>query len=169
MRIIALPPTHLTPIWLPGGIAVAALITRPGWAALPTIFVANLAVVAFANHYPVLSYRPYSMLICAVNTLEPAVAAYIWKTWLKESPFEHAWGFLKFTAGVCLAPALLVAWMLIGVIVLSGREPGLIMGSRQFLVSAAITSVSDALGIIATANTTLEEFARGRQAALSTV
>jgi len=147
MRIIALPPTHLTPIWLPGGIAVAALITRPGWAALPTIFVANLAVVAFANHYPVLSYRPYSMLICAVNTLEPAVAAYIWKTWLKESPFEHAWGFLKFTAGVCLAPALLVAWMLIGVIVLSGREPGLIMGSRQFLVSAAITSVSDALGI----------------------
>jgi uncharacterized protein (DUF169 family) len=34
---------------------------------------------------------------------------------------------------------------------------------------AKIEAVSDALGIIATANTTLEEFARGRQATLSTV
>jgi uncharacterized protein (DUF169 family) len=34
---------------------------------------------------------------------------------------------------------------------------------------AKIHAVSDALGIIATANATLEEFARGRQAALSTV
>jgi len=34
---------------------------------------------------------------------------------------------------------------------------------------AKLEAVSDALGIIATANTTLEEFARGRQAALSTV
>ena len=34
---------------------------------------------------------------------------------------------------------------------------------------AKLEAVSDALGIIATANNTLEEFARGRQAALSTV
>ena len=34
---------------------------------------------------------------------------------------------------------------------------------------AKLGSVSDALGIIATANSTLEEYARGRQAALSTV
>jgi uncharacterized protein (DUF169 family) len=34
---------------------------------------------------------------------------------------------------------------------------------------AKLGAVSDALGIIATANATLEEFARGRQAALSTV
>jgi uncharacterized protein (DUF169 family) len=34
---------------------------------------------------------------------------------------------------------------------------------------AKVDAVSDALGIIATANATLEEFARGRQAALSTV
>ena len=34
---------------------------------------------------------------------------------------------------------------------------------------AKLEAVSDALGIIATANATLEEFARGRQAALSTV
>jgi hypothetical protein len=34
---------------------------------------------------------------------------------------------------------------------------------------AKLEAVSDALGIIATANTTLAEFARGRQASLSTV
>jgi len=34
---------------------------------------------------------------------------------------------------------------------------------------AKVDAVSDALGIVATANATLEEFARGRQAALSTV
>ena len=34
---------------------------------------------------------------------------------------------------------------------------------------AKLEAVSDALGIIATANATLEEYARGRQAALSTV
>jgi uncharacterized protein (DUF169 family) len=34
---------------------------------------------------------------------------------------------------------------------------------------AKIEAVSDALGIIATANATLEEFAHGRQAALSTM
>jgi hypothetical protein len=34
---------------------------------------------------------------------------------------------------------------------------------------AKLEAVSDALGIIATANSTLEEFARGRQATLSTM
>ena len=34
---------------------------------------------------------------------------------------------------------------------------------------AKLEAVSDALGVIATANTTLEEFARGRQATLSTI
>ena len=46
------------------------------------------------------------------------------------------------------------------------------LGAEEMYVvvpGAKLEAVSDALGIIATANTTLEEFARGRQASLSTV
>jgi len=47
---------------------------------------------------------------------------------------------------------------------------GLGEGELYVMVPGAkLESVSEALGVIATANTTLEEFARGRQASLSSI
>jgi uncharacterized protein (DUF169 family) len=46
------------------------------------------------------------------------------------------------------------------------------LGKGQFYVAgpgAKLGSVSEALGVIATANNRLEEFARGRQASLSSI
>ena len=97
-REISLP--HLTAIWLPGGIALAALVTRPGWKALPTIFLSHWVVMAYINQHSIFVLHPYGLLLCGVNTLEPALGCLIWKRWLKEPPFEHGWSFLKFTFGV---------------------------------------------------------------------
>ncbi|HEX3728945.1 MAG TPA: hypothetical protein VHV47_04015, partial [Opitutaceae bacterium] len=120
MRLISLPPTHLTAIWLPGGIALIALLKRPGWWSLPTIWLANWAVMAAANHYPFFVFRPYGSALCAVNMLTPALGCWIWKQWLGTSPFKDGWSYLKFAFGVALAPALISGWLVMAIIVAAG-------------------------------------------------
>ncbi len=145
MRLISLPPTNVTTIWLPGGIALAALLRRPGWSALPTIWLANWAVVALFNNYDFLSWRPYSFLICAVNTLGPTLACVVWRRWLRSDPFSDGVQFLKFTFGVALLPAVLTAWGVIAVIYIAGFLPGLT--AQQFWMRTGIITASSALGV----------------------
>ena len=38
-HFIVLKPTDLNPIWVPSGIALAALLTRPGWSGVPAIWI----------------------------------------------------------------------------------------------------------------------------------
>lgn len=145
MRVIALPPTNVTVIWFPSGIALVALLTRPGWAALPTIFIAQWAIIALANDYDFLSLRPYSLLICAANTFGPALGAWIWKRGLVTSPFTDGAQFLRFAFGIALLPSILTAWMVIAVIVVAGYLPGLTM--EEFLLRSGIITISGALGV----------------------
>ncbi|QYM78124.1 response regulator [Horticoccus luteus] len=145
MRWISLPPTHVSAIWLPGGFALVALLRRPGWSALPTIWLANWAIVAVANNYPFLTPRPYSYLLCLVNTLGPALSAVVWRRWLKNDPFADGAQFLKFTFGVALFPAVLTSWMVIGIIGFTGHLPGLT--AAEFWLRSGIITLSDALGI----------------------
>jgi signal transduction histidine kinase len=147
MNVISLSPGHLTAIWIPSGIAVVALRTRPGSAGLLTIFLANWAVVAYANQEPLFSLHALSLQVGALNTLQPALACWVWRTWVKESPFEDGMAFLKFTVGVCLAPALLTGWMLSGLILLSGGKLGVGYGLRAFLVRSGLNTISDTLGV----------------------
>ncbi len=147
MNVIALSPGHLTAIWLPAGIAVVALRTRPGPWTLLTIFLANWAVVAFANQEPVASLHLLSLQVGVLNTLQPALACWVWKTWIEESPFEDGWAFLKFTVGVCFAPALLTGWMLSGLILLAGGKLGVGIGLKAFVVRSGLNTISDTLGV----------------------
>jgi signal transduction histidine kinase len=144
-RLISIRPTHLTAIWLPAGIALAALLARPGWWAVPTIFLGNWAVIALNNHYPFLSIRPWSLLLCAANTMQAVLGWAVWKAWLGTGPFEDGWDYLKFTAGVALAPAVLTGWAVVWIIHASGHLPG--MDLREFVVRSGITTISDALGV----------------------
>ncbi|HEY0947152.1 MAG TPA: response regulator [Opitutaceae bacterium] len=145
MRLISLPPTNVTVIWLPAGIAVAALLTRPGWSALPTIWLAHWSVVALANHESFFRFLPYNALVCLVNTAGPAFACVVWKRWLRAGPFTDAWDYLRFTFGVALLPAVLTAWMVIGCIYLAGYLPGLTW--TEFLLRSGSITISDALGV----------------------
>jgi signal transduction histidine kinase/CheY-like chemotaxis protein len=147
MNVISLSPGHLTAIWLPGGIGVVALMLRPRRATLLTIFLANWAIVIFANQEPLLSFHFFSCLVGVLNTFEPALAWWIWKTWIKDSPFEDGWAFLRFTVGVCLFPALATGWMLSGLIILSGAHLNVGLGLHAFLIRSGLTTVSDTLGV----------------------
>ena len=103
-RLISLPPTHMTAIWLPAGISLIAFRSRLGWWSAPTIILAIWAVVAMNNHYAYFTFRPWSVLLCAMNVVQTAIAAWIWRKWLKGSPFSDAWDFLRFVVGVAPAP-----------------------------------------------------------------
>ena len=145
MRVISLPPTRITAIWLPGGIAVVALLTRPGWWVLPTIWLANWGVVSLANGYDFFSFRPWSFLLCAINTAGPALSAVVWRRWLKGNPFLDGGQFLKFTFGVALLPAVLTSWGVIATIYTAGYLPGLTW--ELFWMRTGIITVSNALGV----------------------
>ena len=104
MVFISVPPTNVTAIWLPGGVALIALLKKPGWWAIPTIWLANWVVVGLANHYQFISYRPFTYLLCAVNTLGPVLSCVVWKRWIKGNPFSDGGQFLKFAFGVSFLP-----------------------------------------------------------------
>ena len=145
IRLISLHPTNLTAIWLPSGIALVALLVAPGLSAIPTIWLANWAIVAAENHYPLLSWQPYSFLLAAVNTAGPLLGWWIWRRWLKLAPFSDGWHYLKFVFGVALAPALLTSWMVVAIVRAAGymHESSL----EQLIVRAGIITISDALGV----------------------
>lgn len=145
LDLVSLPPTNVTAIWLPGGIAVAALLTRPGWWALPTIWLANWTIVVVHNHEPFFSFIPINAVLCLVNTAGPALGAFFWKRWIRGSPFLDPWQYLRFVGGVAILPALLTAWMVIACIYFAGYLPGLTWS--QFFVRAGIIILSDALGV----------------------
>lgn len=145
MRLISLQPTHTTVIWLPAGIALAAMIRGFGWSALPTIWLSQWAVIALANNYDFLSFRPYSQLICAANTLGPTLGFLAWRRFLRSDPFSDGWQYLKFVAAVALSPAILTSWMVIAVISIAGYLPGIT--AADFLIRAGVTTISSALGV----------------------
>ncbi len=145
MKLISLPPTNVTAIWLPAGVALVGLLRPIGWSALPTILLANWAVVALANDYALLSFRPYSLLICAANTAGPALSCLVWKRWLKGNPFLDGVEFLKFTFGVAFLPAVLTAWAVIATIYVAGYLPGLTL--PQFWIRTGSITISSALGV----------------------
>ena len=144
-HLISLPPTHMTAIWLPAGIALVGFLSSLGWSSLPTVILANWAVIALNNHYPLLSVEPVSLLLCGVNALQPAIAYWIWRRWIRESPFADGWEFLKFVVGVSLVPAVATGWMVIGVIRIFGPLEGI--SWAEFAFRTGITTISDALGV----------------------
>ncbi|HWA85041.1 MAG TPA: MASE1 domain-containing protein, partial [Opitutus sp.] len=145
IHFIAVPPTNVTAVWLPAGIALIMLLKKPGWWSLLTIWLANWAVVSLVNHYQFLSFRPYSYLLCAVNTFGPALSCIIWKRWLDADPFRDGAQFLKFAFGVAFLPAALTAWAIIAIIHVAGYLPGLTW--QEFGIRSAIITISDALGV----------------------
>jgi Signal transduction histidine kinase len=145
MRLISTPPTNITAIWLPGGIALIAFLKRPGWSAIPTVWLANWTIMVIANSFSFFAFRPYSYLICAVNTLGPALACLIWQRWLKADPFRDGVQFLKFSLGVALLPAVLTAWSIIAIIYVAGYLPNLTWS--HFWLRTGIITLSNALGV----------------------
>jgi hypothetical protein len=145
MTMISVKPTNVTAIWLPAGIALVGLLRPKGWIALPTIFIANWAVISLANNYTFLSVRHFSLLVCLVNTLGPALSCLVWKRWLTTNPFGDGVQYLKFVFGVALLPSVLTSWGVIATIYAAGFLPDLTW--TQFWMRSAITTVSGALGV----------------------
>lgn len=145
MRLISLPPTHVTVIWLPAGIAVLALRSRHAAPSIATIALAHWAIVALANDYPFLSFRPWSLVMAAANTAGPVIGAWIWRRWITEAPFRDNGGFLKFVLGVAIIPSLLTAWVIPAVILVAGYLPDMtILG---FMTRVGSISLSSVLGV----------------------
>ena len=145
IRLISLPGTNVTAIWLPGGIALVALLRQPGWPALATIYLAHLAVVAIAHGFNFRSLTIHTFLLGAVNTACPALSALVWQRWLKSDPFLDGVQFLKFVAGVAVLPALLTGWAIVAIIHGAGGSPGLTVAG--FWLKTGIVTVADVLGI----------------------
>ena len=143
--LISLPPTNLNAIWLPTGIGLAALLTRPGWSALPTLWLGNWVGDVLLHQHGLMPSKSYYYLLCTVNTLQPALGCLIWKRWLKISPFADGWNFLKFTFAVALLPALLNRAVITGIIAAFGYLQG--HNLERFLQRAGIITISDALGV----------------------
>jgi signal transduction histidine kinase/CheY-like chemotaxis protein len=145
MRLISLPGTNVTAIWVPGGIAVVALLRRPGWPTLFTIWSAHLLVVALAHRFNFQTLSPYTFLLGAVNTLCPALSCFVWRRWLKADPFLDGVQFLKFVLGVAVLPAVVTGWALVAIIHAAGASPGLTWG--EFWLRTGIVTVADVLGV----------------------
>ena len=82
MRLISLPPTNITVIWLPAGIALLALRSPYARTSGPTILIAHWAIIALANDYNFFSFRPWSLTMAAANTAGPVMGAWIWRRWV---------------------------------------------------------------------------------------
>ncbi|HUR56099.1 MAG TPA: response regulator [Opitutaceae bacterium] len=145
IRFISLPSSRLTAIWLPSGIAVVALLRHPGWSALPTIWLANLMVVAISHRFDLSQFTAYTLLLAAINTAGPALSCLIWQRWLKADPFADGVQFLKFVLGVAVLPGLFNGFALTALIRVAGTPPGPTW--PEFWMRAGIVSVSDVLGV----------------------
>jgi hypothetical protein len=143
--LISLPPTNLNAIWLPTGIGLAALLTKPGWSAVPTIWLANWVGDTLLHTHGLLPSDAYHCLLCTANTLEPVVGCLLWRRFLKVSPFADGWQFLKFTFGVALVPALMTRTIIIGIIWMYGYLHG--HNLERFFLRSGIIAISDTLGV----------------------
>lgn len=147
MALISLPPTNITAIWLPSGIALVAMAWWMGWSALPIILLSNVAVVYLANGYPITEFRPFTWLLALVNTASPALSYIIWCIWLKRrNPYADGIDYLKFVFGVALVPNLLSAWLVIAIIFWAGFLQNMTMS--EFAIRSAVNTISSALAII---------------------
>lgn len=147
MGLISLPPTNVTAIWLPSGIALVAMANGMNWRALPVIWLANCTVVYAVNGYPILEPRPFTYLLSLVNTAAPALSFLIWQKWLRgRDPFEQGRDYLQFIFGVALFPNLLSAWLVIAIIHWAGFLQE--MTPAEFFQRSGINTMSSALAII---------------------
>jgi signal transduction histidine kinase/ActR/RegA family two-component response regulator len=144
-NLISLPPTNLNAIWLPTGLGLAALLTRPGWSAVPTIWLANWVADTLAHSHSLIAHHPYPYVLCTINTLQPVIAYLLWRRWLKVSPFADGLQFLKFTFGVALLPAVLNRALVIAAIFVLSDMHG--RNLERFFLRSGIITISDALGI----------------------
>jgi len=143
--LISLPPTNLNAIWLPTGIGLAALLTRPGWSAVPTIWLGNWVGDVLLHTHGLMPSLSYYYILCSVNTLQPVIGCLLWKRWLKISPFADGWHFIKFTFGVALLPAVLNRAVIMGIIFAFGYFRG--HNVERLFLRAGIIGISDALGV----------------------
>lgn len=123
MRLISLPPTNVTVIWLPAGIAVLALRRRFDVATMVTLFLAHWSVIALANDYALWSLRPWSLTMAAANTAGPILAVALWRRFVPPDALSDPSGFLRFAFWVALVPSVLTAWVIPAVIWTAGYLP----------------------------------------------
>src|SRR5665213_3306415 len=144
--LIPLPPTNLMAIWLPTGLGLAALLSRLGWSAIPTIWLANWTADAVAHYHGFLPLdRPYPYVMCTINSLQPVLGCLLWKRWLKVSPFADGLQFLKFTFGVALLPAVINRALIDSAIFFLADMHG--RDLHRFFLRSGIITISDALGV----------------------
>ena len=133
-------------IWLPTGLGLAALLTRPGWSAVPTIWLANWVADSLGHYHGfVVTDLAYPYVLCTINSLQPVIGCLLWKRWLKVSPFADGLQFLKFTFGVALLPAILNRALIIAAIFLMSDMHG--RDLHRFFLRSGIITISDALGV----------------------
>ena len=145
MRLISLPPTNVTVVWLPAGIALLALRTPQGWACVPTIALAHWAVIALANNYGFFSFRPWSYGMALANTAGPMIGAAIWKRWVRGDPFGDPFAFVRFTFGVAFLPSALTAWAIPAIIAAAGHLPGATLSELAMRITSI--TLSSTLGV----------------------
>ncbi len=145
MRLISLPPTNVTVIWLPAGIAVLALRQRWSKATIATIFLTHWAIIALANDYALWSFRPWSLTMAAANTAGPAIAAACWRRWVSDNAFSDPAGFLRFIVIVAVLPSLATTWVIPTVIWAAGYLPDLTLGA--YLTRVGSITLSSILGV----------------------
>jgi len=107
-----------SPVWLPTGIAMAALLLL-GYRVWPAIFVGAFLVNATTEGSVVTSFA-----IAAGNTLEGLLAAYLVNRFAGgRSAFARATDILKFAGLACLGSTALSATIGVGALTLGGEAP----------------------------------------------
>jgi signal transduction histidine kinase len=143
---ITLASSKLNPIWVPTGIALAGLVLRPGWSAIPTIALATWVGDVLVGQHPWVPVHAYDYLLIVITTLQPVLGAIFWRRWIGGHPFADWRKFMRFTLGVALLPALISRALVVGMI----ASLGLLGNGRDlvyFFTRAGIITISHILGI----------------------
>jgi len=168
MRLISLPPTNVTVIWLPAGIAVLALRQRFDPLTITTLFVGHWAVIALANDYALWSFRPWSLTMALANTLGPVLAVALWRRLVPPGALADPGGFVRFAFWVAFVPSALTAWIIPAVIWVTGHLPEAdLMGVMVRVGSITLSSILGVFLVVPLAHAPWAAGARQKPARLA--
>jgi len=145
----SVPPYHLSILWMPAGVAVVGLILL-GWRALPVIFIAN-SIVNWPSMLDMgtlpgfAESLPPALISSSLDTLQPAIAAWMYSRVCKQGCLLNEKRFILFTLGVALLPSILTGWA----IILNYHWAGFVVyGESQTILQGILNlTITDGLGI----------------------